>query len=1171
MNKLRRFLTIGVMAITVLATIGAYAPVNASASAGDLIKMDGLSSVYYLGSDGKRYVFPNTDTYMSWYNDFSGVVTIPASELQSYPLGGNVTMRPGTKLVKITTDPSVYAVEPNGVLRKIQSEAQASALYGSNWNKRVVDVADAFFTNYTISSALPSGSTPAGSLVKSASGATVYYYDGSSYRAIADESAFNANRFNFSNVITVASIATTGTAVSSAEFVNVAQNGATTGVVVTGSGLMVSLNSNTPAAASVPKNGSRIKMATVNLTAANDGSVTLNSLTVKRIGLSTYGDIDKVWAEKAGEIVASKKSMNSDNESILVFSPALVIPAGTTISVDLLAGLTGNDTGNIGLSIASASAVSATAASVTGSFPVNGNLMSPTTYTVAGIAITATSSVTASLKVGDENVELGSFTTELIATGSKDVIISSIMLKNNGVEDLSSLMNLYVEYAGDKVSTSYTVDGRYVTFNFANGLPLLKDDGSKILYIKGDVIAKENTGTGSFSLTLNKSTDLSAYEKVTGFGINVYKADGVSAADSLSIVTADITAGAITVSKKSTSPSDTSIIKGAEYTMLLANVKVDEAIVTDGINVVYDSVASSTQFENVKVYVNGLLLDSFDPSTAAGATEAIDSTVTFNKGDNEVKVVARAKTNAVVGSEIKFALDSTIFSSMNPEYVVSGNTVSGTVGGSATGGIFTVQGATLTTVKNDGYAASKTIVQGSSDVSLGKFVVKGENDTVRITSVTFSANNAASGTKVPSGSISDMKLYFDGVQVGNTTNFNGGVSFSSLNISIAKDSTKNIELKGSFDSSATSTFQTTMTINAQDSRGTAITSGNVATTTNFVMVGAGTLNVALGGDTPAAGVMATKAGVEQEVAQFKLTAIDDSASVTEINVINTPMASSTIVSTSTGVSTADSRIAAIKLYDGATLIDSFVPVSGAGKFTITNDKVKIEAGASKTLSIKVVLNNISNDAAATNKDLHLGITTMKVKSSAGSESTQTIATLANNFRLRKTVASVTLQALPSTSLTGGDAVVSKFKVSADSNGDVTLKQFVLNYTNTANATITPLTKGASVKVNGSYKTLSDVRASSTDQIVYTFVGDGEVIAAGGSKEFEVYATTEVSGQGSESIATKIVEDSAYLTGAAGADIDANFVWSDGASVSQVTYANGFHVGGLTTSTQVLSK
>jgi len=1189
MKKLRKFFIVSVMVLSVIAMSGLVAPsaTNAAASTGDLIKMTGNTSVYYLAADGKRYVFPNSTTYFSWYPDFSGVITIPATELQSYPLGGNVTMRPGTKLVKITTNPDVYAVEPNGVLRKIQTEAQATALYGTNWNKRVVDVPDAFFTNYTTGAALATGATPIGSLVKAAGSATVYYYDGTNYRGIATESAFNANRFVWGNVLTVTGTLTAGgTAISTAELVNVSQSGSA--VVITGSGLMVSLSASTPAAASVPQNGARIPMAKVNLTAANDGAVTVNSITVNRIGLSSYSQITKVWAEKDGTIVASKKSMNSDDQSILVFSPALTVPAGQTISIDLLAGLNGA-AGNIGLSIASASVVSATSASISGSFPINSNLMSPTSYNVASLAITSTSSLAAAVKVGDENVELGRFNVEFNTYGSntaKDVTINSIMLKNNGVEDLTSLLNLYIEYAGSKVSTSYTINDRYVTFNFASGLPLLKDDGSKLLYIKGDVIAKENSSASdnSFVLNLNKSTDLVGIEKATGFGVNVYDStSGNNAADNYTIAMANVEAGTASVSKKAGSPSDTSIIKGSEYTMLLANVNVDEAITVDGINVQYlSSNASSTNFENVKVYVNNLLLDSFDPEDltwGAAHTVAIDSTVTFNAGDNEVKITAKAKTSAAVTSDIKFILSnggsataSHIFYGMNPEYVVSGNTVSLTgVGGTATGAIFTVAGAQLATVRSDGYSASSSIVQGGADISLGKFTVKASNDNVTVTSITANAN----GGSVSYSNVSDMKLYVDGTQVGKTTNFGAsGVNFSSLNFTIAKDSTKAIELKGTFDSSASGTFWTVMSLNAQDSRGTVITNGNSATTTDFVLKSSGTLKVELGGDTPAGAILASKTS-EQEVAQIKFTAIDDSASLTEINVINTAFGSTTVASSSDGVADADARIASIRLYDGTTLIDSFVPVYGEGKFTITNNKIKINANTSKTLSVKVVLNNISNDAAATNKDIHLAVTTVKFKSSAGSESIQgangDLAILANNFRVRKTVPTVALLALPTTVLTAGDTVISKFTVTADANGDVALRKIVLNTTRTSNATLTALAVGSAVKVNGAYKTVATSTLATTDAtstLTIRFATD-EVITAGTSKTFEILANTTVSGQGSESITTKISEDTTYVADSIGET--GSFVWSDGASVSTATYSNSYRVSGITTATQVLSK
>lgn len=129
----------------------------ATISSGDLIKASG-PAVYYFGADNKRYVFPTDKTYFSWYANFSAVKTISDSELASYPLGGNVTYRPGIKLIKITTDPRVYAVGTGGTLHWIQTEAVATALYGANWAKNIDDIPDAFFINYKMGSVIASSS-----------------------------------------------------------------------------------------------------------------------------------------------------------------------------------------------------------------------------------------------------------------------------------------------------------------------------------------------------------------------------------------------------------------------------------------------------------------------------------------------------------------------------------------------------------------------------------------------------------------------------------------------------------------------------------------------------------------------------------------------------------------------------------------------------------------------------------------------------------------------------------------------------------------------------------------------------------------------------------------------------------------------------------------------------
>ena len=1127
MNKLRRFLSIGVMVMTIFATVGACVPTSqAAASAGDLIKMDGLSSVYYLGSDGKRYVFPNEATYMSWYNDFSGVVTIPASELQSYPLGGNVTMRPGTKLVKITTDPSVYAVEPNGVLRKIQSEAQAAALYGSNWNKRIVDLADAFFTNYTISSPLPSGSIPAGSLVKSASAATVYYYDGSSYRAIADESVFNANRFQFSNVLTVSSIAATGTAVSTAEFVNVAQNGASTGVVVTGSGLMVSLNAATPAAASVPDNGTRIPFAKYNLTAANDGAVTLNSITVTRTGLSDASVFTKVWAEKDGVRVTSQKTISSNDEAILTFSPVLTINAGQTVTIEIFASVS-NAGGNAALSIASASAVSATAASITGSFPVTGNLMSFTNYSVAQVKFDGGDGTKAP-KVGDTKADLGSFNLSF-ATTSKDVIFKSVTLRNGGSEDLAkSLSNLYLEKNGTAISGNAVIDGRLATFT-VNGSGLLIEKGDSVTFkVRGDVMAKENTST-STAFSLNKIEDIDIVESSTGFGVEIIPVD-------LDMEEVTIAAGAISTTKKSTKnqphPADTEVVIGSKgVTSLIANVRADEAISADGLKINYTG-ASSTHFENIKVYVNGVLLGDFDP-TGDTATATIDSSVTFNRGDNEVKVTVDVKSTAVAGDNIKISIAATNFlAGMNPEYVASGNAVT-TINGSPEGAKITVQDASLSVAINDGLPnTGNKIVKGSKDVLLAKYNVKALYDTVRVNSITLNANESTNNPRIPDSSVGDIKLYVNGTLLA-TRDFNGGVTFSSLNKSIAKDEIVSVEIRGDFDTAATGYLKTAINIFGEDSRGKEVKSQNNATVDHEI-IDSGSLSVTLGADTRATSTVVAKAGVEQEIAQYRLTATNANANITEL-----------VISNDKAV---DARISEYRLYDGSTLLATDNPMTGTTTFKIASGNLVVPANGNKTLTVKAVLNPISLKTQ-TGAQLQLTLTGYKYVS-AGTEvasSSLTVKPVSNTMTIRKTMPTFTLVS----GVTGGQGTyqpVLTFTVSADANEDVIINK--LTFTKSGSAAAQASTTKFYLYDGDSEKAKNEAANTAN----FTLDPNGLTIAKGTSKTLVVKANT-----------TEIANDLNFGLSLenGGTNIEWGEYFVDGAATSTGANLSGFPLSGST--------
>ncbi len=180
-----------------------------TASPGDLIRGVTYSSVYYMGEDGFRYVFPNDKTYFTWYTDFSTVKMISDADLAMIQMGGNVTYRPGVKMIKINSDPKTYMVFQGGELRWVSSEADAVKLYGPNWNKNIDDVADAYFGNYTKGNTLTSDDIGNGDgIVSSRIGQSASITDDKGltfFAPISIESmAFETgNTYSLSNVVTI--------------------------------------------------------------------------------------------------------------------------------------------------------------------------------------------------------------------------------------------------------------------------------------------------------------------------------------------------------------------------------------------------------------------------------------------------------------------------------------------------------------------------------------------------------------------------------------------------------------------------------------------------------------------------------------------------------------------------------------------------------------------------------------------------------------------------------------------------------------------------------------------------------------------------------------------------------------------------------------------------------
>lgn len=139
-----------ISSLIIAISLGAALPASAAGvPAGSLIR-GSQPAVYYVTAEGTRLAFPNEKTYFTWYSDFKSVKFVSDAALAGYPLAGNVTYRPGTRLLKLMNGTTVYAVSHNGVLRPIQNQNAVLTTFGKGWTNFVDDLSDAFFVNYRV-------------------------------------------------------------------------------------------------------------------------------------------------------------------------------------------------------------------------------------------------------------------------------------------------------------------------------------------------------------------------------------------------------------------------------------------------------------------------------------------------------------------------------------------------------------------------------------------------------------------------------------------------------------------------------------------------------------------------------------------------------------------------------------------------------------------------------------------------------------------------------------------------------------------------------------------------------------------------------------------------------------------------------------------------------------
>lgn len=825
MKKLRKLITVSVAMMTILSMSVVVAPnAGAAASAGDLIKRDGLSAVYYLASDGQRYIFSDSTTYFSWYNDFSGVRTISQTELESYPLGKNVTMRPGTKLIKVTTDPKVYAVEPGGKLAWVKTEAAAKALFGDNWAKRIVDVNDSFFVNSynrTTIKELDGTAFPAGSLIKG-TGADIYYIntDGKAQK-ITSEAAFNANRFKMSDVITTTiAIPAAGADITGAETTLTDTSSGAGGTIATGgSGLTVALASDNPAAANIPA-GSPNSFLKISLTAASDGAVKVSTIKLRAYELGTATNIDSVTFYDNGVKVGTARDVNSDKEATFNFSTPIEVAAGTTKSLLVKATIAAASTGNYALGIASAADIITGGATVSGTFPVRGNMQAIVSGTTIGtVTMSSVGSTDTNNNFGDDNVLLASFD---LTAANEPIIFESMRMKNGGTNTAGIVGNMRVLIDGDEVVKGAELVDKFVNFNMANTVIAKNDTVTVEVY--GDLgIANVNN---TVNLYFDDANDLVFTGKDYGYGIQIAS----SGFGSLDTATTDgiivtLAAGDVTIDMDKTATPAKDVRPG-DNAVVLATIK----ILSSGENATITSLKENGANEFV-ISGTGLNCNELDnvslKDVASGAV--YDAAIATSTNTAKCKLTITDEIALVKGVTKTFQLRADIAGSTDTNTADSGDTYQVTL----EDGAFAITGDTsdaslatsitptsvssaIATVKTSSLTwqttalTNKTIVPGAKDVVVYSAGLEtGASSAVTLTSVKISATST-SATAFDDNNISQLKLYVDGklvktsagniteAVVGTTAGYINFTSLDTVNRVIPAGKTVTLEVKADF-------------------------------------------------------------------------------------------------------------------------------------------------------------------------------------------------------------------------------------------------------------------------------------------------------------------------------------------------------------------------------------
>jgi len=988
--------------------------------------------------------------------------------------------------------------------------------------------------------------------------------------------------------------------------------GTTTGgtTTVPGTGLVLSLASDNPGSASVPRGATSITFLKFNVA----GNGTLDSLVFKRTGIGATADFNSagLYLYEGNTRLTSGKSINSTTHEVSFVNLGLAVAGVRTLALraDLATGATAANV--------NAFELISTAGTPTPTGSLKSNSMTIGGQAVGGITIDD-GAAASNPKLGQKEAELLEF--KLTASSTEDIRITQLGLTEGGTIANENLTNFVIKQAGTEVAKAASIGSKdLVTFVFTT--PYLLEKGQeKTFKLYADIsgVARRDD---TILFYVDSATDIEAIGATYGYPVTptITNIDTSSETDSLTLQ-----GGSVTITFNGPVVGDLPR-RGQDVNVFDFSITSQNNVEIRNLrlNATTTALGSGEGFNDFKLWdkdTNAVISSATDVTTSTNVT--VTDVITIGSGKTRnFKVTVDVDADNDDSDDIQVSLltfqSSDIKNLDNNTFVSSTDVVPNA---QLVGNLQDTRVPTLD-VQRAGAPVSATSVLGTKAVPFVGFTLRAINDDIKITSLKIDASAATGmGTSAAeiNGGVLNLALYdTEGTRVSDIESLTGSslpvsATFDNLNFTVKKGSTAVLTVKADLSVASSgnnfviATTASTSHFTAQDSQGNAPTiQGTNANTDGSVTIAqtsVGDVTVTRAGDDDESRAGIVLAGTEAVLAKFSFTSQNEEMTINKITFAVT--ATSTITATSATSTAFVDEVRTLKLYDGTTLITSANLVGGgedAGRAIFENVGWKVGKDQTKTLTVKGVIATI-DDGADTGAAFYVNVTSTGFEAQGASAKDTSIAGAAGREKqVFKTKPTITILSGSPDSLSNGNAAtrVIKFRVTADPAGDISWKKIALavspsgatmSTTTTSNVELREITSGSTNLTIGTVTSGLNTTTNGNHSIagsagyVNITLSSEEVIGKGGYKDYEVRLTFEGVGNlanSVESVSTRLylAETSSAtsttfyardlnngnVTGPTSSTANPSFVWSDRSVIGHSETTNdwnwGFYVKGL---------